>query len=434
LGDPNFGPTYIPGLVTISNSLFAGNIFDGLWVYSKGNIVLNNVVATFNGWDGVRLNNSPGNPLFPTSSVSNSDFMNNGMNGLEIHSRGSITLTNIITFGNSGYNTYLRNESGNVSLLTTGLNVNKFNDNSGGLGGLNIDTPGSVILNKVVASGNTGSFGVYVHNSSGTGFVGNVTVTGGNYSANDRGLVVPNSNGVILVNGMSADGNTTYGALFNNTDDHSGAKSITINKSIFEKNGYGLKVDSWGQITLNNVTASGSTSGINSGAILNNSYNTLAAPKGVSVLGNMGNNLFNGNAGEGLLIQSMGSVIVTKTTANDNGYYGIDISNDYGGLGKGTVTLSYLTVNHNSARGLSVYSNNNVTLSNSTVMFTATGWYAVSIGTHNHNLTVSNSLITANGFTGLNANMGPTGIFSLINTYYFGNCTGGGTLNVEVTH
>jgi hypothetical protein len=434
LGDPNFGPTSIPGLVTISNSLFADNIFDGLWVYSKGNIVLKNVVATFNGWDGVRLDNTPGNPLFPTSSVSNSDFMNNGMNGLEIHSRGAITLTNIIAFGNSGYNTYLRNESGNVSLLTTGVNVNKFNDNSGGVGGLNIDTQGSVILNKVVASGNTGSFGVYVHNSSGTGYVGNVTVTGGNFSANDRGLVVPNSNGVILVNGVSADGNTTYGALFNNTVDHSGAKSITINKSIFDKNGYGLKVDSWGQITLNNVTASGSTSGIDSGAILNNSYNTLAAPKGVSVLGSLGNNLFNGNAGEGLLIVSMGSVIVTKTAANDNGYYGIEIYNDYGGLGKGPVTLSYLTANHNNGRGISVYSNNNVTLSNSTVMFTAAGIYAVSIGTHNHNLTVSNSLITANGFTGLNANMGPTGIFSLINTYYFGNCTGGGTLNVEVTH
>ncbi len=131
-----------------------------------------------------------------------------------------------------------------------------------------------------------------------------------------------------------------------------------------------------------------------------------------------------------MAIDSKGAVIVSKVTANNNSLHGIYIDNYQSGDGKGTVTLSYLTANNNFDTGIHVISNNTVTLSSATVMFTnslaVSGAY---FSTNNHNLTISNSLITANGNTGIRAVMGgTTGIFKLINTYYFGNCTVAGPI------
>jgi hypothetical protein len=430
LGDINVGPTSIPGIVTISHSTFTNNYQDGLLVYSNGNIVLSDVVATDNGIHGANLTHVASVPLFPTVSISNSVFNHNGSWGLLLYSRGGITITNIKANSNiNGDGAHILNDSGNVSILTTGSGFNEFKDNGGGGDGLDLDTPGLVIMKNVAATGNTGGFGAIIYNSFGTGYVGDVTVTGGTFSSNSQGLRVLRSNGAILVNGITAIGNTLYGARFDNTDDHTGTKSININKSIFDKNGTGLEVRSWGQITLNNVSASGSTTG--TGAYLDNTSNTLLAPKGISVLGTLGSNLFNSNNFSGLIIASKGSVLVTKATVNDNGYYGINIDNYFGGLGKGTVILSYITANFGRARAITISSNNNVTLTFVTVMFTAPGWRTINIETNNHNLTVSNSLITANGNTGLFAFMGGSvGIFQLINTYYFGN----GSPNILVTH
>ncbi len=68
-------------------------------------------------------------------------------------------------------------------------------------------------------------------------------------------------------------------------------------------------------------------------------------------------------------------------------------------------------------------------------MFTKNTFIGIYIQTHNHNLTVSNSLITSNSYIGLAALMGgPTGIFKMTGTYYFGNCTGAAGTNILVTH
>jgi hypothetical protein len=421
----------IPGVITINHSVFSDNRSNGVYIYSKGNIVLSDVTANSNDGNGAALNNNPGAPLYPTSSISNSEFNeNNGYFGLQLYSLGGVTLTNVQAESNlNGYGAYIRNESGNVSLLTTGTNYNVFGDN--GSGGLEVDTAGSVILNNVGALGNTGVYGAYVHNS--TGNVSNVTVSGGEYSHNSYGLYVEDSIGSITVTGMTATYNTFVGALLINTNDHTGLKGVTISKSVFEKNARGLKVQSWGQITLNGVSASSSTSGV--GADLDNTFNILVAPKGISVLGTLGANNFNSNHLDGLSIISKGAVIVTKVTSNDNLGRGIYIDNHQGGLGKGTVALSYLTVYRSGSSGIEISSNNAVTLSNSTVMFTKNTFIGIYIQTHNHNLTVSNSLITSNSSIGLAALLGgPTGIFKMTGTYYFGNCTGFAGTNILVTH
>ncbi len=259
LGDDPVVSHPIGGTVTISKSAFDDNKMDGLAINSKGKIVLSQVRANYNNQNGANLSNFAGDPLFPTISVSNGEFSNNLDDGLISYSRGGITLTNIQANGNSK-GAYVRNISGNVSLLITGNNTNAFNNNSGSYG-ICVDTAGSVILNRVAASGNFMGAGVLVRNSGIPHLVGNVTINGGTFSGNSSGLNVTDSIGIIQVNGIAANDNVDFGALFDNTNDQTGTKGITINKSTFDRNGQGMEVHSWGQITLNKVSASYSTSG-----------------------------------------------------------------------------------------------------------------------------------------------------------------------------
>jgi hypothetical protein len=431
LGDYDYSLP-IPGAVTINGGNFDDNREVGLWVYAKGNIALSEVVAWFNEASGAVLDNTQGAPLHPTISISNSEFNQNTVDGLRLTSLGAITITNIKTNYNTNGGAAIQNYSGNISLLTTGDNSNEFIMNEGTNGGLALDTPGSVVLNNLYVSGNNLGYGVSVYNSGGTGYVGNVTVTGGIFDANQVGLSIPNSNGVILVSGIEATDNSSEGALFNNTADTYGTKGVTISRSIFDNNHTGLEVHSWGQITLNAVSASHSTSG--TGAILDNQDSTLTTPKGISVLGKLGANNFDSNTGgHGLTIFSKGTVIVTDTSANDNAYYGIYINNWQSGFGKGTVSLSDLNVNRSGMYGIYIVSNNAVTLASSTIMFTSSPYDGIYIKTYSHNLNISDSLIAANKSRGLFAELG-TGIFKMTSTFYFGNCTTSGTENIRITH
>lgn len=428
------GDLAIPGKVSISHGKFNGNKHDGLYIYAKSSLVLSTIEANGNTSNGAWLNNMAGDPLFPTITITNGNF-NNNQYGLNLISRGGITLINTHANQNTEGGAWLSNISGNISVLTSGAGGNAFIGNGNDYG-LWVDTAGNVVLNNVVACSN-GSYGVIVTYGKSPFHNGNVTINGGTFNDNGIGLHVISSIGTILVNGIHADDNSDRGGRFYNDADHTGTKSITINKSTFNGNGsYGVEAYSWGQITLNNVSVVASSITSEDGALLDNSGSTLASPKGVSILGSLGANVFsNSGTGSGLVIASKGAVSITRTTASDNHDYGIIIDNFQGGSGKGTTTLSYLTTNRNGQAGMLVNTNNAVTLSNVTTMFTHSPSVGIYIMTNNHNLTISNSLITANENMGLAALMGgTTGIFKMTNTFYLGNCTVSGTLNVQVTH
>ena len=92
--------------VAISNSQFDSNNWSGIRVQSDGSITLTNVSATKskNNYAGVNLDNISGTSSGVTikSSVSNVfyAFSQNTGNGIEIYSKGAVSVSNVIAEGN----------------------------------------------------------------------------------------------------------------------------------------------------------------------------------------------------------------------------------------------------------------------------------------------------------------------------------------------
>ncbi len=363
--------------VTINGGVFNGNTGgSGLWVETKGTVSLTNITAKNNSIGyGAYIDQRPSSsgliPTFPSASISTGTFSSNGDSGLFLYGRGTVTLTNITAQLNTGNGAYIENQKGNVSLLASGTSgSSSFSYNVGLMDGLMINTEGTITLNKVTASYNTSGMGVFLYSST-LGSTGNVSINGGTFNGSvgmsqNQGLVV-NSHGTIIVNCVTAEDNMFGGITLNNTYDTTGAKGISATRTrVYSNGGNGLEVDSYGTITVNTIIA---LENIGNGVDLDNHSGIFTTPKGISILGSYGTSNVSGNGSIGLNIRTKGNVIVTKVTANDNTHKGINIDN-YTGGGIGTVTLSYLTVNRSGWSGINVSTNNAVALSYSTVMFT----------------------------------------------------------------
>ncbi len=409
--------------VTIINGVFSGNTNRGLYVITTGALNLTNIIADDNTGYGAFLDQRPASSAFPTATITIGEFYNNNNYGLVLYGRGTIKLTNINASRNIGNGAYIENHSGNVSLLASGVHgVNLFNSNTGTHDGLDINTQGTVTLMKVYASANSGATGAYLFYTTDfiTYFpVGNVIVNGGLFSNQVRGLVVL-SKGSINVNDVRAYQNTNTGISLDNTYDFTGTKGITITRTSVDQNAAGLSAVSNGTILVNKIKATENTG---QGVSLYNAFGAFTTPKGISVLGSYGTSEISTNGAQGLYIRTKGAVVISKLNANNNSGFAIDVDNYQSGLGKGTVTLSSITTNNNAQRAINIESNNTVSLSSLTVLYNGLslgGSRGIGINTHNHNLSLSNSLISGNGFYGMAATIG-TGIFSISNTFYFGN-------------
>ena len=418
--------------VTLSNVTANGNNNDGIVVTTRGTLSLTKVNADGNDRYGAYINQI--GTAYPTTTVTSGSFSDNGNYGLVLYVRGAITLKDITANHNAGNGAYIENVSGNVSLLASSTGGNSFSNNHGTHDGLDISTQGAVTLNKVTASGNADATGVFLL-SGVTGYTGNVVINGGAFNGylQDYGLQVY-SNGTITVSDLVAEDNDIDGIILTNTYDTTGAKGITINRTwVYSNGGVGLAVDSYGLITVNGINALENT-GL--GVDLDNTYGAFTTPKGISILGSYGTSNIAGNGNTGLFIRTKGNVSVTKLNANSNSFYGIDIDNFQAAVGKGTVSLSYITVSNNIGRGISIESNNAVSLNNVNVLFNgATGSRGIGVWTHDHNLTITGSLISGNGTYGLIAYLG-SGKFTMSNTFYFGNSvfSPGFYTNIDINH
>jgi hypothetical protein len=414
--------------VTLSNIIANDNNYDGIVISTKGTVSLTKVTADRNGRYGAWL--SQIGTAFPTTTITTGSFSDNSSYGLVVYGRGAITLKDISANDNAGNGAYIENVSGNVSLLASSTGGNSFSYNHGIHDGLDINTRGAVTLNKVTASGNADATGVFLY-STATGYVGNVVINGGAFNGylQDYGLIA-RSNGTITVSDLVAEDNDITGITLTNTYDVTGAKGITINRTwVYSNGGKGLEADSYGLITVNTITALENSG---NGVDLDNSYGAFLTPKGISILGGYGTSNVSGNLSIGLYIRTDGNVTVTKLNANTNTDHGIDINNS---TGKGTISLSYVTTNSNGLRGMQIYSNNAVTISSITALFNAIGIgsSAVYVDTNDHNFTISNSLVSGNGYYGIWGELG-LGIFKMTNTFYFGNNVTLGSGNIMITH
>ncbi|MFN8412100.1 MAG: hypothetical protein U0Z26_06905 [Anaerolineales bacterium] len=347
-----------PFTLTGTNT-FNNNYSGGLVVYSAGNITVTNITASRNGvagtGDGVYLTNNwdwhPNSAVATTAYSANITlngygvFDGNGDEGLQVFSRGIINLNNVTSTGNNGYGVYLDNRGYTAGVIAvrqpvTLLGVNTFNNNLGG--GAYIYTLGVVTLNNVTAIGNkaTGSggsgHGIYVNNNwtwlpngvTNTVYAANVTLKGyGFFEGNtDDGLEVL-SKGTVLLNTVTANSNGDNGVRIVNTGTTLTQNVTLSGTNSFYGNGFtsttgnGLFVQTDGTITISNLSAIGNKG---NGAWLDNFTDKKPSKfLGVTLTGIT---TFQSNQGaNGLYVNTDGSVTMTNFTADDNSGNGVQI-------------------------------------------------------------------------------------------------------------
>lgn len=328
---------------------FIGNGDFGLRLYSGGAVTINNLTANDNvDEDGAYINNCIYNGSVCTAAVApvtltgfataNNNGWGGGEDGLTIHSRGAITITNLTAQNNDYWGASIINDYDLTAHPNVTLNGTTSILNNGDTG-LRIVSFGAVKANNLNASGN-GWHGVYIDN---LGYDGgpaasvllvrqNVTLTGTNLFNNNGyyGLTIL-SVGTVSLNNVTANFNTDGGVYIRNNDDWNPnygaqvfyAAPVTVNGYLTANNNAnqeGIYIASAGKVTLKNVTANNNYL---SGAEI--SSLGFAAPQGVTLTGV--NTFLGASNGDGLYILTDGAVAVSNLTASGNDGNGAAIDN-----------------------------------------------------------------------------------------------------------
>ncbi|MGD0610606.1 MAG: hypothetical protein ABSB41_03755 [Anaerolineales bacterium] len=360
-----------PRSVTLTGTnSFSNNYNDGLDVQSLGAIAVSNITADTNTiGNGVNLSN------FYTGAAGSeivngmNTFDSNGSDGLDAYSRGAILLSNLDAEGNTGYGAWIDNSYALTPQIVTLNGINLFNSNH--LDGLDVISHGTVYLNNIGASGNSGA-GAFINNTFNLTHPQNVTVSGTNTLNNngDSGLAVV-TYGTIAVNNITADNNGLnagaygWGAYLDNCG-FSGSsclpalvKSITLTGINTFNGNYqdGLWATSLGAIKGNSVNARGNRL---DGAYLNNQWGK-GSNGGITLTGN--NSFLNNLGNDGLEAYSNGAISLNNLTANNNTGDGVRLATHSLTTTGQNVTLSGSNIFlGNGADGLEVYADGNITV------------------------------------------------------------------------
>ncbi len=351
--------------VTINRGGFDNNTDGGLNVYSLGAITVNLTDGSASnnsgvGARGMKLENYDALTPKPVT-VDGGAYNNNSGGGLEIQSDGVITVKNIEAGSNLNNNSGVSLNNSNspvkasVTVTTTRRDyTSSFNSNTGY--GLNINSAGSITLNRINADENNGN-GAHLVNTQ-IGSTGGVTVTNSNFRTNNisavgYGLSIQSYGNISIKSvesGNNGDSDTAGGgALIDNREvTNKPARTVTITNSNFNDNwSLGLDLSSYGKISLNAVQANSNLT--EDGAHLYN-HQSLT-PQMVIVT----NSNFDQNASDGLIIYSKGAVTLTNVDASDNhSSNGIVINNAFTGAVGGvsiTCTTRNCELSHNAKGG-----------------------------------------------------------------------------------
>ena len=236
-------------------------------------------------------------------------------------------------------------------------------------GGLLLTTRGAILINSLTASGNTGIGANIANTASLAATPQNVTLTGTNvFNSNSTYGLNLNTFGTIALSNVTANGNQ-YGAFLDNEAGSTLVRNVTLSGvNNFNLNQYdGLDVSSLGLISINSITANsnGQSSSSGSGAYLSNQIPGSTA--GVTLTGT---NTFNSNWQNGLFIVSRGAITLNNITANSNGLstgsrgVQIDNTNSLAPVAPGVTLTGINTFNSNKGTGLYVTSKGAITASN----------------------------------------------------------------------
>jgi hypothetical protein len=287
------------------------------------------------------------------SSFSNPETARRQIIGLDIITDGSVSLLNVVANENRNAGATI-DAGGSVSIESSIFSGTKNIQGSDFLGyGLTVVSEDVISLNNVTAEDNflwgamlTATGNVNIANSI---FNANTTESPG--FIDDTGLLVTSGGNVSIFN-SHADNNRLIGATIDAVGDVSISNStfssnngVTLDGSTPTFHGYGLQVVSDGSIFLDGVTASGNTL---FGAHLNAGIDVLVSNSDFSnqTSGN-GNPLI----GRGLEVIAGGDVLLQNVTLNSNQTFGADIQ------AGGDVLLEAVTADGNGTTGVEVQTN-----------------------------------------------------------------------------
>jgi hypothetical protein len=360
--------SYGTGSVTVKNtsktgiSTISGNSGEGLLIGAKGNVLVNGVIAENNGGTGISINNKIGDaikPVFITRAQGN----NNLAAGLRIFTAGSVTLQDLQMVGN-GNEGALIDACDDMGLdCRTTANVilkgsNRFLNNA--LIGLQIETKGAVTIN-ILDAGSNSQGGVYVKNAYPSA-VGPVLIGGTStslFDGNGSFGVRVESHGLITLKNMTVKNTIDsgfYGGVYLRND-FVPARSVTLTDvQILNNVGTGLMVISQGPVSLLGVESSSNTwHGVHIDV-----PNSVRVTSGKTLFSNFDNNLANG-----AYILSESTVTVSNVGASGNQASGLII---YAPNGIVTIGNNHKTFfsnfNNNGVNGISVTAGGTITLNN----------------------------------------------------------------------
>ena len=358
------------GSITITNSSFDNN---GGVSYLNGLSVGTNVDPSSTTYSPIMINgisasgngsaNSTNSALMVKKSgaltIKNSMFSGNYSSGISngdysIH--GAVVLDNITSSNNfqeistpdtggTGINLQVK---GNI----TASNISTDNN----LGdGINLKAYGNITGSTLLASGNLGG-GMQLDTCNFDGLkclspvLGNVMISNGQFDRNQtnqaelwveaRGsITLTNVTGSQFAANLS-EATADHGAYLKNDHTVGMVFPVKITNGIFSGNwGSGLAIYSLGTVSISKVTAEDNYS--NQGVFINNSFGTA----GVNITGMVaGENQFNSNGSHGLEVISKGNIIVNSLATTDNVGNGAFLDNS---IGTGTVNVARSSFNEN---------------------------------------------------------------------------------------
>jgi hypothetical protein len=411
------------GAVTISGTGIMATRFNnnygnyGLYIETGGVVRLSHVDAQGNYYNGGFISSQKTVTITGIANRFNGNGWNAATtgNGILIFANSSISLTNLEAQTNDGIGLYVYNATGgNVSITASSTWVNRFIQNN--YEGLYVLSAGTISLNKVEVMGNnqtSGSFGAYITNTYAT-LAKTLTITNSTFSNNlgtTAGAVVY-STGPLTLRGVNASFNQGYGinALNNSLPT---PQAVTVSNSSFDGNaGVGIYLVSLGNITISNLNARGNQ---NIGAYFDNIASTTSNTVVMS-----GVNTFTDNAGTGLMIYSAGIATISGVNTYFNAGDGLYISSSHG------IVLSSSRADANGEDGVTLVSNGIVRITGLVSLGNgfAVDYNGLSISA-NAKVYIYNSTLAGNSGWGLIADViNPTTDVILYNTSTFGNDAG----------
>jgi len=348
-----------PAKVTLTGiNLFENNYTHGLFINSTGAIETNNLTANQNGGYGAYLSNTSYVGYSSVLLKGVNTFFNNGLDNLYVLASGPVSISSVTsTFaGQTGVYVNNAHDAAKPQIVTfTGINI--FNDND--YHGLNVSSFGAVTLNNITANnnGSAGFFqGVWVDNYNyGSAFIPSAVTFIGTHSFNgntSRGLEVRSLGNITLGSiSITVSNNSGYGVYLKNNYS-GGVGNVTLTgTSVFDGNSQtNLFIESYGTVTINNVTAQNSVNG--SGVHISNELGMLAKPVFIN-----GTNVFSNNAQAGMYVLSLGAVTLNNVTADNNPATGVSVNNTAGPVSSGVTLNGTNSFNGNGGNGLSINTN-----------------------------------------------------------------------------